>query len=354
MTATRLMRLTIAMILAVATLAIAWPTRAEHFDYVYDRLCGMGAYIYCRNAASVDCGTLTAVTDFGTNPGKLDMCTYVPAGLAAGRPLVVVLHGCGQRAEDYGHGAGWTKLADEYRFAILLPQQTRPNNPNWCFNWFQPKDVRRHDAGGSVGEVASIWAMVQKMRADYRTDPEALYATGLSAGGAMAVALLAAYPEFRGGGIVAGLPFGCAQDLLGAFTCMNPGRDKSPQAWGELVRAAASGHFAGRGKRKISIWQGAADSTVVPQNADELVEQWTNVFGIDQTPDKTTKVASSDYQGYADADGTLLVEKYLALDTAHGVEIDPVHGCGIKGPYSLDTGICSSRLIAEFWGLSTH
>ena len=36
---------------------------------------------------------LTPVTDFGSNPGALDMLEYVPTGLASGRPHGVVLHG---------------------------------------------------------------------------------------------------------------------------------------------------------------------------------------------------------------------------------------------------------------------
>ena len=42
--------------------------------------------------------TLTAVTNFGSNPGNLQMFEYVPSGLPAGRPLVVVMHGCTQTA----------------------------------------------------------------------------------------------------------------------------------------------------------------------------------------------------------------------------------------------------------------
>ncbi|HRD68060.1 MAG TPA: PHB depolymerase family esterase [Candidatus Competibacter sp.] len=96
------------------------------------------------------CEPLAQVTDFGKNPGGLLMCAYVPPGLSNGRPLVVALHGCSQQAKDYGDGPGWTRLAGEYRFALLLPQQTKANNPMRCFNWFEPNDVKRHDATGKV------------------------------------------------------------------------------------------------------------------------------------------------------------------------------------------------------------
>ena len=304
--------------------------------------------IYCPET----CGSLTQVDDFGKNPGELLMCVYVPRQLPANRPLIVALHGCSQQAKDYGDGPGWTKLADEYRFALLLPQQTPANNKGRCFNWFEPNDVKRHDAAGTTGEAASIWAMIQKMQADYKTDPKQVYVTGLSGGGGMTAVLLAAYPEvFQGGAIVAGIPSGCAQGMAAGFSCMNPGKDLSPQAWGDQVRAAAPGHTAGDSVPKVAIWQGSADGTVKPRNADELVDQWTNVIGIDQTPDKTATVNGAEYKGYADGSGTVLVEKYLIPGMDHGVAIDPTHGCGKAAPFILDKGICSSRLIVTFWGL---
>ena len=300
-----------------------------------------------------DCGSLKSVADFGQNPGELEMCTYVPSGLPSNRPLVVALHGCSQQAKDYGDGPGWTKLADEYHFALLLPQQTKANNQNTCFNWFEPNDVKRHDAGGTTGEAASIWAMIQKMQTDYKTNPNEVYVTGLSAGGAMTAAMLAAYPDvFRGGAIVAGVPAGCAQDLSSGLTCMNPGQNLSPQEWENRVRVAAAGHLTPSNAPKVAVWQGGEDSLVKPMNADELVQQWTNVAGIDQTPDKTATVDGADYKGYADGSGTVLVEEYLIRGMDHGVAIDPPHGCGTAAPYILDKGICSSQLIVTFWGLS--
>lgn len=307
--------------------------------------------IYCPET----CGSLTQVADFGKNPGELLMCVYVPSRLPANRPLVVALHGCTQQAKDYGDGPGWIKLADENHFALLLPQQVQANNPNKCFNWYQPDDVKRHDAAGTTGEAASIWAMIQKTQADYRTDPRQVYVTGLSAGGAMTAALLAAYPDvFKGGGIVAGIPAGCAQGMADAFSCMSPGKDLSPQEWGNRVRTAAPGHAAGNGVPKVAVWQGSADGTVKPMNAGELVDEWTNVLGIDQTPDKSATVNGAEYKGYADSSGTVLVEEYLIPSMGHGVAIDQTRGCGKAAPFILDKGICSSRLIITFWGLSPN
>src|SRR5688500_4913085 len=81
---------------------------------------------------------LTAQHDFGSNPGNLAMLKYVPDNLPAQAPLVVILHGCGQKAAGYDIGAGWSELADRWGFALLLPEQQMSNNVGGCFNWFDP------------------------------------------------------------------------------------------------------------------------------------------------------------------------------------------------------------------------
>ncbi|MEO6341367.1 MAG: PHB depolymerase family esterase, partial [Caulobacteraceae bacterium] len=154
-------------------------------------------------------GKLRQVADFGVNPGGLAMFTHVPETLPANAPLVVVLHGCGQSAAAYDRGAGWSTLADRFGFVVLAPEQNRTKHLNGCFNWFLPGDTTR---GG--GEAASIRQMVAHAVATHGLDPQRVYVTGLSAGGGMTSAMLAAYPEvFAGGAIIAGLPYGAASTV---------------------------------------------------------------------------------------------------------------------------------------------
>src|ERR1043165_2779582 len=75
---------------------------------------------------------LADVTGFGSNPGALQMFTYVPKKLVRSAALVVVLHGCTQSAASYDVGAGWSTLAERYGFVLLLPEQTPKNNPKTC------------------------------------------------------------------------------------------------------------------------------------------------------------------------------------------------------------------------------
>ncbi len=81
---------------------------------------------------------LIEVSSFGSNPGNLRRLTYVPPQMPNRPPLVVVLHGCLQTARDYDEGSGWSLLARRHGFALVYAEQSQANNPNRCFNWFQP------------------------------------------------------------------------------------------------------------------------------------------------------------------------------------------------------------------------
>lgn len=314
---------------------------------------GIAALLYGTVVSSTGAQTLTPVKNFGSNPGNLLMFKHVAPSLPADSPLVVALHGCTQSASSYDEETGWVQFAEKAQFALLLPEQQRSNNFNRCFNWFEAGDIKRNQ-----GEALSIKQMIDKMKKDHAIDPKRIYVTGLSAGGGMTTVMLATYPEiFDGGAIIAGLPYQCANGVFQAFSCMNPGKNSSPAQWGTLVRNASTHKSLWP---RVSIWHGTADPTVALMNAAELVDQWTNVHGIDQTPDGQDTVNGHAHQVFKDASGKALVETYMIANMGHGTPIAPGSGeeqCGTAGPFILNAGICSSFHIAKFWGLlppSTH
>lgn len=292
--------------------------------------------------------SLTEVTGFGTNPGQLRAFKHIPQELPPNSPLVVALHGCLQSASGYDDETGWVKYADMGKFALLLPQQELPNNLAKCFNWFELGDIQRDQ-----GEALSIKHMIDKMVTDHNIDRKRIYITGLSAGAGMTVVMLATYPElFAGGATSAGLPYKCATNVTEARnSCMRSGKNQSPAQWGDLVRAASS---HGSEWPRLSIWQGAADGTVNPMNARELIEQWTNVHGIDQTPDGQDTVDGQVHRVFTDASGKVLVESFTVAGMDHGISINPGSDklqCGTAAPFILDKDICTSFHVAKFWGL---
>lgn len=291
---------------------------------------------------------LVETAAFGPNPGGLRMLSYAPPGLPSGAPLVVVLHGCTQHGEANATAAGWLQLADRYGLALLVPEQQPANNPNRCFNWFQPEDVRR-----GQGEAASIRQMIETAVAAHGLDRRRIFVTGLSAGGAMASAMLAAYPEvFAGGGIIAGLPHGAADTVQEAFGAMYQGRSRTPAAWGDLVRGA-SGH---RGPwPRVSIWQGDADATVKPINAEAVASQWLNVHGLADRPSRDTVNGGHRRQQWLAADGQALVELHTLAGLGHGTPLKTSgdDAYGTAGPFLLEAGVSSSLELLRFWGLIT-
>jgi hypothetical protein len=186
---------------------------------------------------------LVEVTGFGSNPGELRMYAYVPDGLPANAPLVVVLHGCTQSAGSYNKGAGWSTLADRHGFALLLPQQQWNNNPLRCFNWFKPEDNERER-----GEPLSITQMVDRMAIDHGIDRRRVYRHRDLVGGGdddRAAGDLSGGVRRRRGPCRRSLPHG--QGSAGGSGEHLPGTLPRPGGeWGDLVRRSivASGAVA--------------------------------------------------------------------------------------------------------------
>jgi poly(hydroxyalkanoate) depolymerase family esterase len=290
---------------------------------------------------------LTDLAGFGSNPGALRARIYVPAGLAEDAPLVVVLHGCTQNAAGYDTGAGWSQLADRHGFALLFPEQTRANNANLCFNWFEPGDTRR-----DAGEALSIRQMIGAMVDAHAIDPARIFITGLSAGGAMTSVMLATYPElFAGGAIVAGLPYGVASNMPQAFDRMRGHGTPGERALTDLVRGA-SDH---KGPWPIlSVWHGTADATVSRSNADAIIAQWRPLHGLHRDPTWQEDVDGHPHRVWSDDAGVPRIEEYRIAGMAHGTPLatQGEADVGEATAYMLEVGISSTRHIAAFWGIT--
>lgn len=291
-------------------------------------------------------GTFERVSSFGANPGALDMYRYVPSPApSASAPVVVALHACTQDATDF-RDVGWEPLADAHGFYVVYPQQRTANNGVMCFNWFgeggDDANLRRGE-----GENQSILSMVDQMGSELGADMGRVFVTGHSAGAAMAMVMLATWPDrFVAGGVTAAIPYRCATTLTGAFSCQSPGVDRSAADWATLVRSAST--HAGPWPR-LSIWHGSTDTVIDPSNQDEVIEQWTALMGLSPTPDSTAMVDGyprSTWSGGA-------IERWDIAGMGHASFVDPDSGCGASAAYVADADICSTRHIADFFGLTT-
>lgn len=303
--------------------------------------CGVGADAPAGDGPTATVEQSLELTNFGSNPGGLKAFAYVPPTPSTSPALVVALHGCTQTAAAY-ESAGWNAVARRVGFYVLYPEVQGGTR---CFGWFDAAQTRR-----GAGQALSIKQAVEKMITTYGIDRSKIFVTGLSAGGGMTAAMLATYPDvFSAGAIMAGLPYRCA-DSLGAASGCQQGTEKTPQAWGDLARAGFPG-FAGPWPR-VSIWSGNQDFTVNAKNLTELMEQWTNVHGIDTTADATATQGRGTRRQYADSAGVTRVDTWTVTNMGHGTAVAPAQGCGTAGAFILDVGLCSTELSAQFFGLT--
>lgn len=280
------------------------------------------------------------LNDFGENPGDLTASYFTPS--SPSNAVVVLLHGCVQNGEQLAQQSGFYQLAQAHGFNLLVPQQHSKNNIKDCFNWFSPQDIS-HDSG----ELKSLVNMIK--HASQKIEQPRVFLVGLSAGGAMATALLSLYPEmFAAGAVIAGLPFPCADNLTKAISCMRNGPSQTPEELAGLVS------HLNKNKQSpwpaMSIWTGSKDQVVNPLNAQYLAKQWLLLIGQKEP----AKVSQGD--GYKRSlwagNGKPKVELVELENLGHGLPInsEQMYG-GEEGAFLLKSSLPSALEIIKFWSL---
>jgi poly(hydroxyalkanoate) depolymerase family esterase len=204
----------------------------------------------------------------GTREYKL----YVPPGQGdRPMPLIVMLHGCTQSADEFAMGTRMNELAAEHGFLVAYPEQASSANPNKCWNWFKRGDQER-----DRGEPSLIAGIVGAVKNAHAVDERRTFVAGMSSGGALAATLAATYPDvFAAVGVHSGLPHGSAHDLPSALAAMRSG---SPGADVPPARAI--------------VFHGDRDAVVNPRNGEALFEQWSAGKALAQVD------ASGEVNGY--------------------------------------------------------
>jgi len=205
--------------------------------------------------APIPAGARFEEFSFSNQAGSRAYKLYVPS-LYAGEPvpLVVMLHGCTQSPDDFAAGTRMNELAEEMGFLVVYPGQLQSANMQKCWNWFSPADQARDQ-----GEPSLIAGITRQVMMAFEVDPASVYIAGLSAGGAAAAIMGAAYPDLYSAiGVHSGLACGAARDMPSAFAAMRQG---GPASRG-----------AGRPVPTI-VFHGDSDSTVNPVNGDQVIAQ---------------------------------------------------------------------------------
>ena len=178
-------------------------------------------------------------------------------------PLVVMLHGCTQSPNDFAAGTRMNFLAEGQNCFVVYPAQPSRANQAKCWNWFRTADQQR-----GRGEPSLIAGITRQIMDDYSVDPKRVYVAGLSAGAAAASIMGATYNDLYAAiGIHSGLACGVATDLPSALVAMRQG---------------GSDHKVISRDRPLVptiVFHGDRDTTVHPNNGDQILEQSLGTMG---------------------------------------------------------------------------
>lgn len=264
-----------------------------------------------------------------THQGRsVDYMLFVPASAsaqsAAGRPLVLMLHGCTQDAADFAAGTRMNEHARDSGCIVLYPEQAKRAHGQKCWNWFKTQ----HQARGR-GEPALLAALTEHIVAQQQADRSRVYVGGLSAGGAMADVLGHCYPDlYAAVGVHSGLPHGAAHDMMSALNVMRTG-------------APAPRDSADNMRPPTIVFHGDQDATVHPGNGREIV--------AGATPSSTSEGRSAAGRRYT---RTVYAGSARRGDAEHWL----LHGAGhawsggsARGSYTQSDGVDASAEMMRFF-----
>ena len=211
---------------------------------------------------------------FSNHAGSRAYKLYVPSQYRGQPlPLIVMLHGCTQSPDDFAAGTRMNLRAEEHNCFVVYPEQAVSANISKCWNWFRPGDQIR-----GQGEPALIAGLTRQVMSDYSVDEERVCVAGLSAGGAAAAVLAAAYPDLYAAiGVHSGLACGAASDVPSAFVAMRRS--------GPMAKRRSGRNLSGRGRYSrivpAIVFHGDQDTTVHPTNGEQVITQLKEALATD-------------------------------------------------------------------------
>ena len=195
----------------------------------------------------------------GAGPLSRRYRLFVPdRKLEAALPLVVLLHGCGQDSAAMVAVSRAAAHARHKGFAVLAPEQPIEANPQRCWNWFGHEAV-------VMQEVEALSALVDGVCEAHALDRERVFLTGISAGGAMAMALGLHHPERFA--------------AICGHSCPVPLQSASGGAL--MSQQTIAERLGSRALPPLLLIHGDIDPVVVPANADACAALWLSLSGAD-------------------------------------------------------------------------
>jgi poly(3-hydroxybutyrate) depolymerase len=155
-----------------------------------------------------------------------------------------------------------------------------------------------------------------------------------------------------GGGIVAGMPAGCAKSQMGAMLHMRQADlFRTRMALANDVRNVTRANSR-KAWPRLSIWQGERDRTVDPGNAEALAAQWSELHGYGPMPTSDHVTLGVRRRIWTRPNQPPSVDSWTLKHQGHGFPVDPgTPGGGHVGAWLADAGLSAAQLITAFWGL---
>jgi poly(hydroxyalkanoate) depolymerase family esterase len=312
---------------------VATLRQAKLWSFSLDALAGVKA----RKALEIPDGAQFLSRSFACAAGSRSYKLYVPHRHQVGRrPLLVMLHGGTQDADDFAVGTRMNVLAEEYGLIVAYPSQSKVANPSLCWSWFNPEHQMR-----GVGEPAIIAGITNEIAAEYDVDPHRVFVAGLSAGGAMAAVMGATYHEvYAAVGVHSGLPYRSATDVASAFAAMRgdpglrPRRRRNP-------RGVADNHP----RIRTIVFHGEADQIVHPSNAAKIVKAQAKIGeSVERAEARPSASRAYTRTVTRDRTGSVVVEQWLIHGSGHAWS-----GGSPDGTYTDPSGPDASREMLRFF-----
>jgi poly(hydroxyalkanoate) depolymerase family esterase len=236
-----------------------------------------------------------------TPQGRMVYGLYLPPQSPTSKPvtslpIVVMLHGCTQTANEFANSTQMNALAAKKGFAVLYPQQSKANDRRRCWRWYQKSTQQ------GAADADAVMHLVHKVISQHPIDTNRVYLAGLSAGAGLAHSIALHFPcHFAAIALHSAPVFGVADSALHGLQVMQQG---SSHGWANAINQLSLPKTFPQ--IPVLILHGTADLIVRPINAYQVAQQWCLTHRLQQPPRVSVKSPNlwgrTPFRGYSITD----------------------------------------------------